>query len=132
MSLRKKTSRTVSVGGNAECNTITRQLALRPTLIEMPRVIALDTLAQEGLPPDHLGIELKFMALLAHDEHEAWQAGERARAHALSTAQADFVTRHLLAWVPGYVRAIEAQDAPQLYKTAAAITLGAIRGVDIY
>ena len=33
-----------------------------------------------AVPPDHLGVELRFLALLCHGESEAWQKGTNADA----------------------------------------------------
>lgn len=49
--------------------------------------------------PDHLAIELDFLALLARDESEAWEAGDRERALELQAAAGEFESRHLARWV---------------------------------
>lgn len=57
-------------------------------------------LAQNPEYPDHLGIELEFLAWLCQQETVVQQRGGNAQA--FRRAQRDFLTRHLLAWVPAF------------------------------
>lgn len=64
-------------------------------------------------PQDHLGVELKFLALLALREHEARQAGDEDRARQLVAQQLNFLRTHPMTWAPHWVRQISdhAQEA---------------------
>ena len=59
-----------------------------------------DPPAAEAGPADHLGAELRFLALLCHRESEAWQAGERGPALAGVERERAFLDGHVLRWVP--------------------------------
>lgn len=60
--------------------------------------------ASEAPCPDHLGAELRFMALLCHREQEAWQAGEEEAGQTSLEMQRSFLERHLSRWAPDYCR----------------------------
>ena len=49
--------------------------------------------------PDHIAIELNFLAILARDEVDAWEAGETSRAVALQDAADDFAAEHPCRWL---------------------------------
>ena len=70
-------------------------------------------------PQDHIAAELRFMALLAHDEAEARQQGRREAALAAHTQQAGFFHRHLLAWVPGHLDVLQGEAREAFYAAAA-------------
>jgi TorA maturation chaperone TorD len=73
----------------------------------------------EGVPPDHLGTQLKFLALLCHAEREAWTGGANARA--LQRQEYDFLSQHVMAWVPGYLEALRASTPHRFYEHLAAL-----------
>lgn len=60
----------------------------------------------EAGPADHLGAELRFLALLCHREREAWQTGERAAAAAWVERQRAFLDDHVLQWVPQHCQQV--------------------------
>lgn len=66
-------------------------------------------------PQDHIAVELKFIALLALRESEAWQAGDAALAITRMTQQDQFLRLHPLTWVPGWVDAVMAQARDPLF-----------------
>ena len=49
--------------------------------------------------PDHIAIELNFLAILARDEVDAWEAGETSHAVALQDAADDFAAEHPCRWL---------------------------------
>ncbi len=83
-------------------------------LIGESTVAVIESYAQAGFadidpeagPQDHLAVELKFMALLALREAEAWQAGDAASAQLRLAQQYDFLHQHLAAWASRWADAI--------------------------
>lgn len=61
-----------------------------------------DRVAPDATPHDHLGAELRFMALLCYREMEAWRDGNAADAAGWLQRQQRFLDCHLLRWVPDY------------------------------
>ena len=59
-----------------------------------------EPLVPDAGPADHLGTEIRFLALLCLRESEAWQAGERASAAAWVERERTFLDDHVLQWVP--------------------------------
>lgn len=60
----------------------------------------------EAGPQDHIAVELKFIALLALRESEAWQTSDEAGAKQRLTQQRDFLNQHLATWAPRWADAI--------------------------
>ena len=73
-------------------------------------------------PQDHLGAELRFLALLALREADAWGAADRDAALGRTAQQQDFLDTHLLAWLPAYTARIEAESREPFYTAAARLT----------
>lgn len=74
-------------------------------------------------PQDHLGVELKFMAILALREAEAWQLGNSDEAHSRIHQQQAFLDRHLLAWVPRWADALAQHTHEKIYWALARLIL---------
>jgi len=72
-------------------------------------------------PQDHVSVELKFIALLALREAEAWQADDKAGAHRRLTQQRDFLNQHLAAWAPRWADAIIEQARAPLFAALAGL-----------
>lgn len=72
-------------------------------------------------PPDHLGVELRFLALLCHEEAEAWQTDAHAEAAKLRGWQSEFLDRHLLRWAPDYFDLVEANTKHPFYLRVTAL-----------
>ncbi len=66
-------------------------------------------------PPDHLGVELRFLALLCHEEAEAWRKGAGSEAATLCEQQYEFLDQHLLRWAPGYFDLVDASTKHPFY-----------------
>ena len=62
----------------------------------------------EAGPADHLGTELRFLALLCHRESEAWQTADRAAAAAWIERERAFLDDHVLQWVPEHCQCLVA------------------------
>ena len=70
---------------------------------------------------DHLGHELAYLALLAGAEADARADGARAEAQRMQHLQRQFLDRHLLWWLPPFVRAVRQHEHP-FYATLAELT----------
>lgn len=75
----------------------------------------------EAGPQDHVAVELKFIALLALREAEAWQADDQAGAHQRLIQQRDFLHQHLAAWAPRWADAIVEQARAPLFAALAGL-----------
>lgn len=85
-----------------------------------------------GEPPDHVALELSFVATLCGREAEAWDHVEdRGQAsEATSTLQRwqrDFVTRHLSAWLPAFAADLEEAAPGSVYAGVSALVSTFIR-----
>jgi TorA maturation chaperone TorD len=72
-----------------------------------------------AVPSDHLGVELKFVALLCHAEMEAWQQERAGDARQVLGRQREFFGRHLLPWAPDYLDAVQADTQHPFYRCLA-------------
>ncbi len=96
-------------------------------LIGESTVAVLDAYSRSGFaeihpeagPQDHLGVELKFIALLALREAEAWRADSTAGGHERLNQQRDFIKQHLAAWAPRWTDTIIAQTREPLFAALA-------------
>ncbi|MBI5956123.1 MAG: molecular chaperone TorD family protein [Chloroflexi bacterium] len=77
--------------------------------------------ASVGEPPDHLGLELEFMALLCQREAEAWQAKAVERARKQLETEQDFLEAHLLHWLPLFRAKLEANATRPFYRVMAGL-----------
>jgi TorA maturation chaperone TorD len=66
-------------------------------------------------PPDHISLELEFMAILCGREAEAWDMKEAKRAVRLLEKEHGFLDQHLGMWLPTFTRAVNAADAGGVY-----------------
>ena len=62
--------------------------------------------------PDHLGVELRFLALLTGAEADALRDGNDADVEHLHRFQRHLVDGHLLWWLPGLVHAVRQHEQP--------------------
>lgn len=67
-------------------------------------------------PQDHLGVELKFLSLMAFREHEAWRAADAAVARSRLEQQRAFLDQHALPWVPRWAARVEQDAREPLYR----------------
>lgn len=79
-----------------------------------------------SVPPDHLGVELRFMALLCHDEMQEWQRNDAEKAVQSLARQREFLDGHVLQWVPGYLRLVQTQALHAFFRNVAALALDAV------
>ena len=80
-----------------------------------------DNLAPELGPPDYLGTELRFMALLCYREMEARRGEDAGMAPTWLRRQQRFMDEHLLAWVPAHCERLATQAATPFYAELATL-----------
>lgn len=73
--------------------------------------------------PDHLGLQLRCLAQLCHEEATAWRAGTPDKAMELVESERTFVAHHIAGWAPVAIRcaiqgAGEGAYAPLLHAIA--------------
>ncbi len=73
-------------------------------------------------PSDHIGMELRFLALLCHREAEALGACQQPDADNCARRQQAFLDRHLLAWAPQYLDALITEARHPFYRALANVT----------
>lgn len=71
--------------------------------------------------PDHLSVELQFMAALAQAEATAWANGQAAEARALREEQSTFLKEHLGCWAPAFGRQVQTRAETRLYRGLGAL-----------
>ena len=85
------------------------------------REAGFDAPVPEAGPPDHLGAELRFLALACHQEMEAWGASDHATAATWVERERSFLDEHLLAWVPQHCERLSQESETRFYRAAAAL-----------
>ena len=81
---------------------------------------------EETGPEDHLGIELKFLALLCYRERTAWNSGDTAGGRSCLAAERAFIEEHLQSWVPAYCEGLEKEASAAFYRAVAKLTAESI------
>lgn len=79
-------------------------------------------IVREALSPDHIGIELKFMAIQCYEEGQAWTAGRYVDSRRMVDAQRLFLARHLAAWAPEYCERLEERANHSYVRAIARLT----------
>jgi TorA maturation chaperone TorD len=82
--------------------------------------------AAEAPSPDHLGAELRFMALLCHEENQAWLADNNAAAGRNLRLQHRFLADHLARWAPGYCKALAERTSNGYLRAVAKVTASSV------
>lgn len=80
-------------------------------------------IAPEAGPQDHLGAELRFLALLSFREAEAWEAADEDAVLGRREAQRRFLVQHLMVWLPGYAERIGSESKEPFYRAVADLAL---------
>ncbi len=81
--------------------------------------------------PDHISVELEFMAHLCREEAQAWEAGVTDRAANSLAFQRDFMEQHLGAWAGRFCTLLVERAELAFYREIAGLTadfLNAERG----
>jgi anaerobic sulfite reductase subunit A len=81
------------------------------------RGLALSPSLQES--PDHVAVELEFMAFLCSLEAQAWERKVLEESAQALEWQHAFLRRHLVRWFPAFVRQVVVADQEGLYAVAA-------------
>ncbi|WP_457596738.1 TorD/DmsD family molecular chaperone [Hydrogenimonas sp.] len=76
-----------------------------------------------SVSPDHIGIELEFMYMLASSEYKALENEDYDAACQIAKIERDFLRDHLLEWAPMFLQNIKAEAATPFYFDAASLTL---------
>jgi TorA maturation chaperone TorD len=76
-----------------------------------------------AVSPDHIGIELEFMYMLASSEFKALEEGDKETACELAKIQRDFLRDHLLQWAPMFLQNVKAETGTPFYFDAASLAL---------
>jgi TorA maturation chaperone TorD len=79
---------------------------------------------EAGELPDHIGVELAFMAELAGEEALARQAGDGAAANKLRRVQRDFMEVHLGRWAADFADQVRARATTAFYREFARLLGG--------
>jgi TorA maturation chaperone TorD len=73
--------------------------------------------------PDHVGVELNFLAYLCEKEGEFARAGDVPKQTRAREMQRDFLKAHVLSWLPGLAAAIEQKAVLPLYPAIALLAV---------
>ncbi|MEA5019482.1 MAG: molecular chaperone TorD family protein [Gordonibacter sp.] len=78
--------------------------------------------------PDHVAVELEFLALLASREAEAWDINKREVALALQASAAEFIVQHLGTWLESCAALVEPVARQPFYAAILSLSCVAILG----
>jgi len=73
--------------------------------------------------PDHISMEMEFLAILCGREAEAWEAEKTPQGIGLLEKQSKFIETHLGLWLRAFAYDVRKADEGGLYADAAAATL---------
>lgn len=101
----------------------TRGLLMGPSTVDVRRLYQ-DAGASLELPelPDHIGVELGFMAFLCEREEEARLEGDAEALENYRRYQKGFLADHVLAWVPDYCEIVGRRSTTSYMQALTALT----------
>ncbi|MDR3437920.1 molecular chaperone TorD family protein [Telmatospirillum sp.] len=99
----------------------------RDQVVAAYRSEGLDKVEALDVPEDHVALELEFMACLCGETRAALARGDRGAVLVSLANQKDFLTRHLLNWVPAFCADIPKCADTDFYKAVAKLTSGYLR-----
>ncbi len=76
-----------------------------------------------AVSPDHIGIELEFMYMLANSEYKALENEDYDAACQIAKIERDFLRDHLLQWAPMFLQNVKAEAGTPFYFDAASLAL---------
>ena len=74
------------------------------------------TVTRAGEPPDHLGIELQFLARLCEEQASAWSADDAPEAVRLQKIEQEFLIAHPLRFVAAWRARVEMMSTRLFYR----------------
>ncbi len=74
--------------------------------------------------PDHISVELDFLALLTEAEANNWKAGDTGSGVNVLDWQDDFISRHAAKWMPGFCDKVKAGADLPFYPVFAGLLQG--------
>lgn len=83
-----------------------------------------------GNIPDHLAVELEFLAFLCGSEATAWANDDFKEARRMQDRQRRFLDQHLSVWVPIMLREIEGRDDGLIISATRAVHTQVIHDLD--
>ncbi len=72
--------------------------------------------------PDHLSVELEFMAWLTRHEEQAWREEDPEEGERCLEIERQFIDEHLSRWAPVFCEKVEAAAGSSFYREVAALT----------
>lgn len=72
--------------------------------------------------PDHVGLELEFIHFLCQKEAQLWNHENEPEALTVRKMEKDFLSQHLITWVPALCDEINKKTKNPFYRTMAKIT----------
>jgi TorA maturation chaperone TorD len=77
---------------------------------------------ETSLIPDHISVELQFLARLAEAEAASWEEQDFGQAKRRLEWQDRFLEEHVAAWVPGFTRRVGEAAATEFWRAASSAT----------
>ncbi|WP_211289797.1 Chaperone protein TorD [Sporomusa silvacetica DSM 10669] len=99
----------------------------RDQVVAAYRAKGLDKAETLEFPEDHIALELEFMAYLCHETQQALVRKDWPAVSVCLKEQMDFLTQHLLNWVPVFCADVEKYAETEFYKAVAKVTKGYLR-----
>lgn len=118
------------ISGAGEMPTRVRELLWGPSTVAVERAYAQAGLAvahAAGMPPDHLGIELQFLARLCDEQTAAWSAEDAPEGARLQNLEHKFLHEHPLRWVTRFRERVDAVAACAFYRVGAQLCESLLR-----
>lgn len=79
----------------------------------------IESTSASGNVPDHIAVELEFLAYLSGREADAWADDDFKEARRMQDRQRRFLDKHVSKWTPILLREITARDESELFRLAA-------------
>ena len=74
-----------------------------------------------GELPDHAGVELRFMSLLAGAERLSSASADPQVRERIVQTEADFLNKHILQWFPKWLKCLHMRAKQPFYKSGALV-----------
>ena len=90
----------------------------------------IESTSASGNIPDHISVELEFIAYLCGREADAWADDDFKEARRMQDRQRRFLDKHMSKWVPIFLRAVVAKDDDLFSSAGQAIHAQVFHDVD--